>query len=159
MTFVSNNSINLLFRLLFTKRNANENSFKAAEKILQVLQDKDNSIALLLKQFLNQDRKSVLSKMEIDDDLDPIRSLQNSDLITNKKSNKILEQSETLGEKLGKLLLDNVEVEKTGLIVDWLTSVELEVANTAGGQLQVIKLIKYCAIINCSYVLDESVVF
>lgn len=138
MTLITNNSIILLFRLLFTKRNVNEMSLKAAENILIVAQDVDKSITLILKQFLNQHTKFSPSATTIlMDTVDPIITLGSNDLITNQKSNEMLDHSEILGEKLGKMLLDNVDVEKTGLIVDWLTSVELEIANTEGGQLQV----------------------
>lgn len=71
--------------------------------------------------------------------IDPIDVLHNTDLITNKKSDKILDYPENLGERLGKLLMENAEAEKTGLLVDWLTSVELEIASIEGKKLQVFK--------------------
>lgn len=128
LTFLSNNSVILLFRLLFTKRNVNDKSIIVAEKILNILKDKDKSLTLILKQFLNQEMET------------------SSDFLKTNKSNE-MEQSEILGEKLGKMLLDNVDVEKTGLIVDWLASVELEIANT-GGQLQVRHTEDKCAKFN-----------
>lgn len=75
--------------------------------------------------------------METDESIDPIDVLHNTDLISNKKSDKILDCPENLGERLGKLLMENMEGEKTGLLVDWLTSVELEIASIEGRKLQV----------------------
>lgn len=157
MTLISNNSITSLFRLLFTKRNVNERSIKIAEKILNLTQDK--LIAMVLNKFLNE-----TDKMDVDvnvKSIDPIKLLENSDLITNKKSNEMLEHSEVLGEKLGKLLLENVDVEKTGLIVDWLTSVELEIANSQSVQLQVsykhIKLISK-AFCKCMHIYPQCII-
>lgn len=137
ITLIRNNSVILLFRLLFTKRNVSEKSLNVAEKILTAAQDTDKSISLILKQFLNRYTKFTASASNLMDTDDPIKSLDSKNVITNQKSNEMLDHSEILGERLGKMLLDNVNVEKTGLIVDWLTSVELEIANKEEGQLQV----------------------
>lgn len=64
-------------------------------------------------------------KQEADNSLsDPekLNQLNKHDYLSND------ENVQNLGKKLGEMLLKNSEPEKTGLLVDWLSSVELQIA-------------------------------
>lgn len=75
---------------------------------------------------------------------DPVQVIQKTSLITNKQLSTIMEVDDDLGKKLGKLLLeDDDEVDRTGLVIDWLCSVELEIGNSNVQNVQVNKLSVY----------------
>lgn len=59
-----------------------------------------------------------------------------------KKAGIVLDSRQSLGNNLGRLLIQNVELHKTGLLVDWLSIVELEMATLDKSSLQV-KITKY----------------
>lgn len=103
-------SLATLFRLIFTKDHFNEKTFAIASNLLNVTQDKNSLIVIQLTQFLQLNNKSI--KYE-------------------DKANKFDKHNvnvENLGKKIGELLLENSEPDKTGLLVDWLSSVELQIA-------------------------------
>lgn len=115
-----------LFRLLFVKENVNEKSICLAKNLLYGIVCKGPLVSIL-NTFLESGKGE---KMEIDEK--PCVS----DLIKPDKS--ISNEQEDLGVRLGKKLLEhNSEAEKTGLIVDWLSAVELEIVNLKQQTLQV----------------------
>ncbi|KAF2879696.1 hypothetical protein ILUMI_26472 [Ignelater luminosus] len=117
----------ILFKMLFTKKNLDENSLQIAQFLLTNMSNANNPIATILTQFINgskieEHKPSKLVKKE-SSDLDKMMTEMST--LAN-----MSESTENLGEKLGKLLMkDDLKVEKTGLIVDWLCSIELEILN------------------------------
>ncbi|KAK9737777.1 Protein of unknown function (DUF3677) [Popillia japonica] len=138
-------SLATLFRVLFTKDHFNEKTFTIATNILNMAHDTNCLLVINLKQFLQLNNKSikcepdtVLDPMKInqlskhikcepDTVLDPmkINQLSKHDYLSNDENIGYLKN---LGKKLGEMLLRNSEPEKTGLLVDWLSSVELQIA-------------------------------
>lgn len=115
-----------LFRLLFVKENINEKSVNLAGSLLYGILYKGPLVSIL-NTFLDNAKGE---KMEIDKKPDI------SDLIKPEKS--VSNELEDLGVRLGKKLLEHdSEAEKTGLIVDWLSAVELEIVNLKQQTLQV----------------------
>lgn len=115
-----------LFRLLFVKENINEKSVNLAGSLLYGILYKGPLVSIL-NTFLDSAKGE---KMEIDKKPDI------SDLIKPEKS--VSNELEDLGVRLGKKLLEHdSEAEKTGLIVDWLSAVELEIVNLKQQTLQV----------------------
>lgn len=61
-----------------------------------------------------------------------VEVIRKCDTVDDARINKALNDAGSLGEKLSKLLLsdsDSFEPEKAGLLVDWLSAVELEIVN------------------------------
>lgn len=115
-------SLVTLFRVLFTRDHFNEKTFTIASNIVNIAHDANCLLVINLKQFLQLNNKSI--KREPDTSLDPVKinQLSKHDYLSNDENVK------NLGKKLGEMLLRNSEPEKTGLLVDWLSSVELQIA-------------------------------
>ncbi|XP_017779364.1 PREDICTED: integrator complex subunit 1 [Nicrophorus vespilloides] len=142
------NYASMLFRLVFTKRNLSRAAVQLAERILSALPSdrRHPLIEPVLKQYLKLARNE--SKMDVDAataavstsaPLDPLQVLTTCKMITAKRSDQVLaaRRMENLGERLGRMLMDpNADAEKTGLVVDWLAAVELEIANSPSKKIQ-----------------------
>ncbi|KAJ8965278.1 hypothetical protein NQ314_004241 [Rhamnusium bicolor] len=127
-------SFSTLFRLIFTSTSINQEKIDFAIQLLNLIPKEENCTTVILKQYLKNSGKSEV-KMDIE--IDPHEIIKKNDLITSKKYNTVLNCPEKLGEKLGKMLLeDESRAEKTGLLVDWLSAIELEIANSDKHKLQ-----------------------
>lgn len=119
-----------LCKLLFVKNELNEISVSAATVLLSKITDTRNSLSETLNRFLKETNVKEEIKTARPKYNDLTRTLPEI------KDEKIT--VENVGEKLGKLLMkEDLEIEKTGLIVDWLCSIELEVLNPNEGNIQV----------------------
>lgn len=128
------NSFSTLFRLIFTPDSVNREKIDYVAQLLNLIPSKDSCTATILSQYLENSSKSEI-KME--ENVDP-QNVIKSELITSKKYDSILNCPDKLGERLGKMLLENeAKAEKTGLLVDWLSAVELEIASSDKQKLQV----------------------
>ncbi|XP_030761585.1 integrator complex subunit 1 isoform X2 [Sitophilus oryzae] len=128
------NSFSTLFSLMFSRDSLNTEKQQFISKLLSGIPS-NNCTARVLRYCLSE-----CTKME--EDVKPQLNLEDivkkEELITNVKSEEVLSRAESLGEKLGKILLeDQNEAEKTGLLVDWLSALELEIANSAKDKIQV----------------------
>ncbi|XP_048516871.1 integrator complex subunit 1 isoform X3 [Dendroctonus ponderosae] len=128
-------SFSMLLRLVFTSDSLSEEKQMFAIQLLPMI-PKSNCTANFLRRYLQ-----MYSVKEASDSIVPLELMQMvkcEDLITRVKSEQVLSASENLTEKLGKMLMeDESESEKTGLLVDWLSSLELEIANSDKDKLQV----------------------
>ncbi|KAI4461611.1 hypothetical protein MML48_5g00012025 [Holotrichia oblita] len=115
-------SLVTLFRVLFTKDHFNEKTFTIATNILNMANDANCLLVINLKQFLQLNSKSIKREPDTLPDSVKINQLSKHDYLSND------ENVRNLGKKLGEMLLRNSEPEKTGLLVDWLSSVELQIA-------------------------------
>ncbi|KAJ8920096.1 hypothetical protein NQ315_011751 [Exocentrus adspersus] len=126
-------SLSTLFRLIFTGDSVSEEKVEYVTQLLKVVPSQENSTVAVLSRYL---KSSGQSKVKMDVDMDP-RSVIKSELITSKAYDSILNSSDKMGEELGKMLLENEgKAEKMGLLVDWLSAVELEIANSEKHKLQ-----------------------
>lgn len=97
---------------------------------------KSNCTANFLRRYLQM--YCVKEASDSDAPVELMQVVKCEDLITSVKSEKMLNAPENLTEELGKMLMeDESKSEKTGLLVDWLSSLELEIANSDKGKLQV----------------------
>uniref|UniRef100_A0AAR5P8Z6 DUF3677 domain-containing protein n=1 Tax=Dendroctonus ponderosae TaxID=77166 RepID=A0AAR5P8Z6_DENPD len=128
-------SFSMLLRLVFSSDSLSEEKQMFAIQLLPMI-PKSNCTANFLRRYLQ-----MYSVKEASDSIVPLELMQMvkcEDLITRVKSEQVLSASENLTEKLGKMLMeDESESEKTGLLVDWLSSLELEIANSDKDKLQV----------------------
>lgn len=128
------NSFSTLLRLIFTSESVSQEKIDYVTQLLNLIPSKDNCPATILSHYLKNSNKS---EVKMDVDIDP-QNIIKSELITSKKYDSILNCPDKLGEKLGKMLLENeAKAEKTGLLVDWLSAVELEIASSDKQKLQV----------------------
>lgn len=123
----SQKCISSFFRLIFTRKNpCYERCLKVATDWLPLVRKEDNLLKAILEQFLKENEKA--KSMEVD-------SIVKEENLTY-KSHRKMEGDENLSLELGKMLLENEEVEKTGFLIDWLSALELEMANSSGNKLQ-----------------------
>ncbi|KAK4876341.1 hypothetical protein RN001_012763 [Aquatica leii] len=120
-------------KILFSKKD-NEISIPLAKTFLASVSDPSNPVLEILRKFvgeLNPEEK----KMRVARDKSCVALLG----VTPKISDVIEDSTaENLGEKLGQLLMSNdLEIEKTGLIVDWLCTVELEILSPNKSDIQI----------------------
>ncbi|XP_066249303.1 integrator complex subunit 1 [Euwallacea similis] len=132
---IDHNSFSTLLSQIFSSDAFNKEKELFAIKLLPLLPN-DCCAANVLSHYL----KSKVIKGDVD--IKPMTELldvvNNESLITAIKSEHVLSLPENLGDKLGKLLLDDEpESEKTGLLVDWLAALELEIASSDSDKLQV----------------------
>ncbi|KAJ8945121.1 hypothetical protein NQ318_001586 [Aromia moschata] len=122
------NSISTLFRLTFSIDCYNQEKVEFAKQLLSLIPNQENCTAAVLRQFLNSTEKIKIEMKTESDSHEVIKG----NLITDRKYD-----SKKLGEKLGQMLLeDESKVERTGLLVDWLSAIELEIANSDKHKLQ-----------------------
>ncbi|XP_063908867.1 integrator complex subunit 1 isoform X2 [Zophobas morio] len=115
------NSISTLFRLLFTINRTDNDLVVMATGFISQLSDVRNSNFAVLKQFLKQSQNVEVKKEEKKScvDLDIPGNIDN------------------IGEKLTTMLSETKsQEEKTGLLVDWLSTIELEIASPQKQKLQ-----------------------
>jgi hypothetical protein len=113
------NSLSTIFRLLFPLNDRNNEKIVMATNFLNHLTDEHNCICAFLKQYLKTCR-SV--KMEVKKEPDDVVSTG----------------PDITGERLGNILSEaKTQDEKIGLLVDWLSTIELEIAYSQKQKLQV----------------------
>ncbi|XP_074031571.1 integrator complex subunit 1 [Leptinotarsa decemlineata] len=122
------NSISTLFRLIFTTSSASPEKTAIASQFLKLIPDKKSCVAVVLRQFLKGsgiDMEDV--KMEVD-----------LEVKMEEKPVALSGHCDGMGGELGKMLLEEggSKAEKTGLMIDWLSTVELEIANSDKHKLQ-----------------------
>lgn len=128
-------SFSILLRLLFAKTSRSSEKDMLASQFLTLL-PKENCSADILRQYLESKTVKQEPGTSVTDDLKNI--VETDGLVTSIKSEQVLSFPDNLGEKLGKILLeDETAAEKTGLLVDWLSAMELEIANSDQDKLQV----------------------
>ncbi|KAG5898788.1 hypothetical protein JTB14_010998 [Gonioctena quinquepunctata] len=121
------NSISTLFRLIFTIASSTPERNTIASQFLNLIPDKKSCVAVILQQYLKGcGVKQEDIKMEIDPE----------NLVT-PKNEAFSSYPGELGENLGKMLEEDSKEKKTGLLIDWLSAVELEIANSDKHKLQV----------------------
>jgi integrator complex subunit 1 len=112
------NSLSTIFRLLFPLNDRNNEKIVMATNFLNHLTDEHNCICAFLKQYLKTCR-SV--KMEVKKEPDDVVSTG----------------PDITGERLGNILSEaKTQDEKIGLLVDWLSTIELEIAYSQKQKLQ-----------------------
>lgn len=160
----TNVTVTSLFRLLFIEHNYSEKLTQLAKTLQSNLLNSDNALNLILSQYMKKSEKIVempVDKQEISSGVEVIRRC---DTVDDVRINEALKDVTNLGEKLAKLLLsDNFEPEKAGLLVDYLSAVELEIVNLKDDckeNVQVKQLVFYCSFFfDESFFLDGHVVF
>ncbi|KAF5307904.1 hypothetical protein FQR65_LT06471 [Abscondita terminalis] len=123
-------------KILFSKNDCNDIAIPTAKNLLSNVTDLTHSIAQILRKFLDEsDPKDGTIKPHASKDKSSVALLG----VTPKISDVIKDSnSENVGEKLGRLLMANdLETEKTGLIVDWLCMVELEILTPNKSDVQI----------------------
>lgn len=126
-----------LFRLLFIKQHCSENSITLARNLLLYINIK-NPVVSILQQFLSE-TADIKPKQIVTETEQHMKDISYSD-------------TADLGVKLGQQLLQNsAEPEKTGLLVDWLSAVELEIVNLKNKQVQVSLQFSPSFKRNCNY--------
>lgn len=126
------NSISALFNLMLNANIDPHEKFPFVMQLYSLIPNKENCTAVVLYKFLKKLGAEV--KMEVDSQI-PLDIKAEPTL----KDLKSIESAEKLGEKLGQMLMQqDARVEKTGLLVDWLSAVELEIANSDKQKLQVL---------------------
>ncbi|CAH0555452.1 unnamed protein product [Brassicogethes aeneus] len=128
-------SFSTVLRLIFSPAAAqNKEKITYAQQLLQLIPIKSNASAVVLQQFLNGALRIGVKKEE---NVDAMELIKHGKLLTAKKCEAVMEFPENLGAKLGKMLLEGKEqAEKTGLVVDWLSAIELEIAHTDKQKIQ-----------------------
>ncbi|KAF7268865.1 hypothetical protein GWI33_018061 [Rhynchophorus ferrugineus] len=128
------NSFSALFSLIFSKDSMDSEKQSFVTQLMKMI-PADNCTARVLKHYLMLCQKESPSRVP---KVDVVDIVQKEELITSVKSEAVLESLDNLGEKLGKVLLeDKSEIEKTGVLVDWLSALELEIANLDKHKTQV----------------------
>ncbi|XP_050499679.1 integrator complex subunit 1 [Diabrotica virgifera virgifera] len=119
------NSISTLIRLIFTTGEDYPDKLNFATQFLKLIPNKKSCIAVVLQQYT---KGSVTAKKDIKMEVDcPVASTSDVDVA----------HPQEIGERLGMILLEgDNKAEKTGLIVDWLSAIELEIANSNKHRLQ-----------------------
>lgn len=113
-----------LFRLLFAKPTINNNGLLLAESLLPHMEN--SRIKSILNDFVHKTNPVKMEMEDIDRKL-PV-----------KLECEKMDDTVHLGISLGRKLLEHdSEVEKTGMFVDWLSAVELEIVNLKHEKLQV----------------------
>lgn len=114
-----------LFRLLFVKQHGNDNSIALARNLLVNIENKDHPVAFILQQFLLETADIKPKDAIVKNEGKNMMSVFSSD-------------TSDLGIRLAEQLLKNTtEPEKTGVLVDWLSAVELEIVNFKQEHVQV----------------------
>lgn len=118
------NSFTTLIRLIFNTDCINNERIQLATQLLNIIDSNiDNNIAIILKRYIN-DKDSINIKIE--------NEIKN-ELIKNINENDACD----IGNKLGNILFENeAKAGKTGLLVDWLSAIELEITNFDKHKLQ-----------------------
>lgn len=138
---MKHNSISTLFRLLFNDKNANEKKIVVALKLYSALPEKNNCTGVILKHFLKQNHQiattGVVNKSEdIIIDIKPEKMEMHDDA----RGELFDNYTDNLGEKLRKMMEgDKTQAEKNGLLVDWLTTIEIEITDSHKQKLQVFR--------------------
>lgn len=124
---LNNWAVQTVLKCLMTKKYLNERTCKLGEYLLTILKQNQNSNPLInvIKQFLSEYQES--SKMDVSTSIDDI---------SGKLSDTLLDNSRALAKQISNMLINKENVEKTGLLVDWLATVELEMANVDSNKVQ-----------------------
>lgn len=122
------NSISTLFRLIFSSGNVNHEKINVANQLLLLIPNKKCCTAIVLQQYLSKTGKQEI-KSEKQMDTSSAGCIKDSG---------IMETPEYVKDMLEKMLLDEKsEGKKTGVLVDWLSAIELEMGNSGKQKLQV----------------------
>ncbi|KAF5278356.1 hypothetical protein FQA39_LY05845 [Lamprigera yunnana] len=116
-------------KLMFTRKDSSELAIATAQYLIKNVPD-GHQISELLRKYLEDTHPgNHVAKSQ---------SYKDSLTLHPKLSNLVKDSSsKSLGEKLGQMLLENkLEPEKIGLIIDWLSSVELEVLSPNKSSIQ-----------------------
>lgn len=131
-----NATVTSLLRILFTERNQCEKLTRLAKALQAKISDTTTPLSLILNQYLEKCKKALEMHVDDDDEMKTsgVQVIRKCDNVDDARINEALMSDEgDLGEKLAKLLLsDSFESEKAGLLVDWLSAVELEIVNLKG---------------------------
>ncbi|KAB0795233.1 hypothetical protein PPYR_12072 [Photinus pyralis] len=117
-----------LCKILFVSKDVNDLSIATANVLLASISDVSHPLSDVLRQYL-----------EVCGSLTKVPYKEKLHRLTPKMSEFLNDSNvENYGEMLGKLLMaQDLEVEKTGLIVDWLCLVELEVLSSDHSNVQI----------------------
>lgn len=121
-------SITSLFCLLYTIPNQSEKLRELADTLKT--RNTNYPLSLIIHKYLKKNKK--LQEMVVDEEqkCGVVEVIRKCDIVNDERINEALNDVRNLGEKLSKLLLsDCFEPEKAGLLVDWLSAVELEIVN------------------------------
>lgn len=137
-----NLSILSFFRLLFVEKNQSEKLTQLARRIQSDTTNADNALSLILNQYLQMSEKQF--KMCVDEEEQKMVKVLPRCNTDDPHINEALSNMSNLGEKLSKLLLnENFEPEKSGLLVDWLSAVELEIVSLKEGKENVEVIVQF----------------
>lgn len=126
----TNVTITSLFRLLFIERNYSEKLTQLAKTLQSNLLKSDNALNLIVNQYMRKSEKILEMPVDKEEKSSGVEVIRRCDTVDDARINVALKDVTNLGEKLAKLLLsDNFEPEKAGLLVDYLSAVELEIVN------------------------------
>ncbi|CAG9768098.1 unnamed protein product [Ceutorhynchus assimilis] len=135
-TILKHNSFSTLLRLIFSHDSFAIDKQLLANQLLTVIPHENCTINVLRHYLKSTNRIEKVEEREVSGDI--MEMIIKEELVTSSKSEVILNSPENLGQKVVKMLLeDNIALEKTGLLVDWLSILELEIANTEKDKLQV----------------------
>lgn len=84
--------------------------------------------------------------MQVDEEQRPgaVEVIRKCDTVNDARINEALKDVSHLGEQLSKLLLsDSFEPERAGLLVDWLSAVELEIVNLKEDKRESVQVSKF----------------
>lgn len=116
------NSISPLFRLLFSSKDSLNEKVTMATIFLNHMKEVHNGTYIMLKQFIKENGQIKTEKQK--EDFSEVEMIPSLDKIS---------------EKLGNMLSEvKTQEEKTGLLVDWLSTIELEIAYSQKQKLQVL---------------------
>ncbi|XP_057655707.1 integrator complex subunit 1 [Diorhabda carinulata] len=116
------NSFSTLIRLIFTIGQNVQEKLNFASQFLKVIPNKNTSVSVVLQQYIKI--HSGDNKMEVEESKTSALEVAGT-------------HPEEIGEKLGKMLMEEGnKAENTGLIVDWLSAIEMEIANADKHKLQ-----------------------
>ncbi|CAG9856871.1 unnamed protein product [Phyllotreta striolata] len=114
------NSTSTLLRLVLAAGRPDPEKVNFARRLLNALPDDKRCVAVVLRRYLRSTGEET-AKMEVD----------------REEKCQTMPDAGDMGEKLGKTLMEgDGRAQTTGLIVDWLTAIELEIANSDKHKLQ-----------------------
>ncbi|GLV44448.1 Integrator 1 [Carabus blaptoides fortunei] len=131
-----------LFRLILSNKYNTTELSDLARNMLNKIADKKCSLAVILTNFLRKQQKLTRVGKDLNDEFskDTIDVLKKTDLVSLERTTKTLvekslERSDNVGivNAMCKLLLTDVEsnkFERTGLLVDWIAELEMEIIGT-----------------------------
>lgn len=140
----SNAAVTSLFRLIFAEHNRSEKLTQFANHLHYNLIDSDASLRLILNQYLQKSNRMPVDQEKPCGRVEVIRKCNDV------RINQALCDVSNLGENLAKLLLsDNFEPEKAGLLVDYLSAVELEIVNLKDDSKENVQVKKHYHLLSC----------